>query len=113
MFQRSCPAHALQLFVLVEAYVKTHPVGELSPGQVMEMGRIHDNPIEVENDPFSVAHRCSGVFLFLLAGSVILLLSLQFLPLSMHRWAGFRKIRSEEHTSELQSRENLVCRLLL
>src|SRR5690606_40645842 len=25
----------------------------------------------------------------------------------------FRKHRSEEHTSELQSRENLVCRLLL
>src|SRR5436309_12511756 len=25
----------------------------------------------------------------------------------------FRLIRSEEHTSELQSRENLVCRLLL
>src|SRR5207302_11267341 len=24
-----------------------------------------------------------------------------------------RKVRSEEHTSELQSRENLVCRLLL
>src|SRR5690606_40023582 len=24
-----------------------------------------------------------------------------------------KKIRSEEHTSELQSRENLVCRLLL
>src|SRR5436309_6332066 len=27
-----------------------------------------------------------------------------------HRW---EKVRSEEHTSELQSRENLVCRLLL
>src|SRR5690606_41651294 len=27
--------------------------------------------------------------------------------------AGFRYGRSEEHTSELQSRENLVCRLLL
>src|SRR5207302_10842000 len=26
---------------------------------------------------------------------------------------GFQAIRSEEHTSELQSRENLVCRLLL
>src|SRR5690606_39444887 len=26
---------------------------------------------------------------------------------------GMRKRRSEEHTSELQSRENLVCRLLL
>src|SRR5690606_39764657 len=25
----------------------------------------------------------------------------------------FSKVRSEEHTSELQSRENLVCRLLL
>src|SRR5690606_40555160 len=25
----------------------------------------------------------------------------------------FRQVRSEEHTSELQSRENLVCRLLL
>src|SRR5690606_39836906 len=25
----------------------------------------------------------------------------------------FRELRSEEHTSELQSRENLVCRLLL
>src|SRR5690606_42133614 len=28
------------------------------------------------------------------------------------RWTAFRT-RSEEHTSELQSRENLVCRLLL
>src|SRR5690606_40508194 len=27
--------------------------------------------------------------------------------------AGHRRARSEEHTSELQSRENLVCRLLL
>src|SRR5690606_41601026 len=27
--------------------------------------------------------------------------------------AGFSRQRSEEHTSELQSRENLVCRLLL
>src|SRR5436309_8276848 len=26
---------------------------------------------------------------------------------------GYADIRSEEHTSELQSRENLVCRLLL
>src|SRR5690606_40632709 len=28
-------------------------------------------------------------------------------------WSGFTRPRSEEHTSELQSRENLVCRLLL
>src|SRR5690606_39822064 len=31
------------------------------------------------------------------------------LPLNSSPW----KARSEEHTSELQSRENLVCRLLL
>src|SRR5258706_7760720 len=29
------------------------------------------------------------------------------------RWAAFRFTRSEEHTSELQSLTNLVCRLLL
>src|SRR5690606_41667801 len=32
----------------------------------------------------------------------------------MREWlAGVEAMRSEEHTSELQSRENLVCRLLL
>src|SRR5690606_40849283 len=32
----------------------------------------------------------------------------------INSWFGFENIiRSEEHTSELQSRENLVCRLLL
>src|SRR5690606_40027259 len=32
----------------------------------------------------------------------------------LHRWNSLRTLlRSEEHTSELQSRENLVCRLLL
>src|SRR5690606_41398261 len=30
-----------------------------------------------------------------------------------HRYTRTRDCRSEEHTSELQSRENLVCRLLL
>src|SRR2546427_6072152 len=29
------------------------------------------------------------------------------------RWPAWRKSRSEEHTSELQSQSNLVCRLLL
>src|SRR5690606_40906184 len=38
----------------------------------------------------------------------------QFLR-SISLWAMFQspQMRSEEHTSELQSRENLVCRLLL
>src|SRR5690606_40521075 len=34
-------------------------------------------------------------------------------PGQRNRRRGPRRARSEEHTSELQSRENLVCRLLL
>src|SRR5436309_11430818 len=34
-------------------------------------------------------------------------------PLRYRRGPGEQPERSEEHTSELQSRENLVCRLLL
>src|SRR5690606_42117949 len=40
----------------------------------------------------------------------------RFFPVSHHGVRGqrdYRDVRSEEHTSELQSRENLVCRLLL
>src|SRR5690606_42054036 len=32
---------------------------------------------------------------------------------SLFVWSAVTWLRSEEHTSELQSRENLVCRLLL
>src|SRR5256886_5621777 len=35
-----------------------------------------------------------------------------FFPVLKH-WAIVKKMRSEEHTSELQSQSNLVCRLLL
>src|SRR5690606_41385097 len=35
------------------------------------------------------------------------------LPSRARRWPWWVVRRSEEHTSELQSRENLVCRLLL
>src|SRR5690606_41282618 len=34
-------------------------------------------------------------------------------PAAWSTWAARSRSRSEEHTSELQSRENLVCRLLL
>src|SRR5690606_41997304 len=34
-------------------------------------------------------------------------------PVELHLFDVLREERSEEHTSELQSRENLVCRLLL
>src|SRR2546427_6485041 len=35
------------------------------------------------------------------------------LPFAVPHISGFRHARSEEHTSELQSQSNLVCRLLL
>src|SRR2546427_4830117 len=35
------------------------------------------------------------------------------LPVAIHAWLDGRDTRSEEHTSELQSQSNLVCRLLL
>src|SRR5436309_7318600 len=41
-------------------------------------------------------------------------LKMNALTFPMKRWGiNPKDIRSEEHTSELQSRENLVCRLLL
>src|SRR5690606_42013695 len=39
--------------------------------------------------------------------------ALRWTALTLAGLAAFRLLRSEEHTSELQSRENLVCRLLL
>src|SRR5438270_5116723 len=35
------------------------------------------------------------------------------LPTTINRWTVLMVVRSEEHTSELQSQSNLVCRLLL
>src|SRR2546430_7290421 len=38
----------------------------------------------------------------------------RYVPLKQRRWPRlYRPARSEEHTSELQSQSNLVCRLLL
>src|SRR5690554_7193678 len=38
---------------------------------------------------------------------------LALLSIAGHAWVGLWTVRSEEHTSELQSRPHLVCRLLL
>src|SRR5690625_7015883 len=43
----------------------------------------------------------------------IRILSLLSLPSKYFYWCTDKNIRSEEHTSELQSRGHLVCRLLL
>src|SRR5690606_39452441 len=54
-----------------------------------------------------LAFICSGWL-----GSKPATVSIVISALSM-RWMSRSRPRSEEHTSELQSRENLVCRLLL
>src|SRR5690606_41131659 len=49
----------------------------------------------------------------LILGGIIWSLTFVLMPEpALVEWRGFLQ-RSEEHTSELQSRENLVCRLLL
>src|SRR2546430_7623478 len=45
--------------------------------------------------------------------SILLFLSFSFASLAAAQGRGRVKQRSEEHTSELQSQSNLVCRLLL
>src|SRR5690606_42036416 len=77
---------------------------------------LHSFPTRRSSDLFEaaggeVAHHCSGV-----SGVAICLCphvprQLQGARIAPGRQA--RIARSEEHTSELQSRENLVCRLLL
>src|SRR5690606_41990472 len=59
------------------------------------------------------------VYWLILAGLFCLSLVLHIIPLTIGENLGHDRFlssglaRSEEHTSELQSRENLVCRLLL
>src|SRR5690606_40261951 len=48
----------------------------------------------------------SGSYIDMISGGLFLLFALWL-------WYDALILRSEEHTSELQSRENLVCRLLL
>src|SRR2546430_10367335 len=65
--------------------------------------------VDIDGVPWRVATAGTGPPLLLVNG----------IGAGMETWApfephlaGFRVIRSEEHTSELQSQSNLVCRLL-
>src|SRR5690606_41575941 len=67
----------------------------------------------MENNLFALQYALD-TFYFLIAGALVMLMAAGFAMLE----AGLVRAkntteRSEEHTSELQSRENLVCRLLL
>src|SRR5690606_39808469 len=64
---------------------------------------------------YSITRGCPGQFAsFVEVSSTQNLLGIRRVgePMNNARFTTFRR-RSEEHTSELQSRENLVCRLLL
>src|SRR5690606_39823356 len=76
----------------VDPYYLTHKAQEIGyhPEMILAGRRLNDNmPLYV-------------------AGEVVKLMTSKRIHVK-----GARILRSEEHTSELQSRENLVCRLLL
>src|SRR5690606_41019459 len=82
----------------------------------------HGRPLLQRYLPFWLANLVDRMWVVLAAIVAVLIpLSRLVPPLyqfrvrsRVFRWYGqLREIRSEEHTSELQSRENLVCRLLL
>src|SRR5690606_42029919 len=64
----------------------------------------HDTVARLGGDEFAIVQFCSNC-----EPSVVSSLA----SYVVERIAAPYEIRSEEHTSELQSRENLVCRLLL
>src|SRR3712207_7807510 len=83
--------------------------------RVIESRRIYSGGINLRKDKFSlngkivdkeiVVHQDSVGIVALRDSSVILV--------TQYRRATNKVLRSEEHTSELQSRQYLVCRLLL
>src|SRR5690606_40042156 len=66
-------------------------------------------------DEPSITDRIDDILTHKVWGFAIFFLVLLFIFQAIFSWAEYPMalIRSEEHTSELQSRENVVCRLLL
>src|SRR5438445_9475169 len=88
------PRYAIQA---IERQLMTMPTTESPSGTPTYI------PTPDERSWGMLAH-LSGLIAMLLGG-------LSFL--GPQRWASMPQLRSEEHTSELQSRQYLVCRLLL
>src|SRR5690606_40779248 len=85
-------------------------VGRLARRPVANMNDIHEKPDEAQK-PCRVAIICTfRIPVFQVVSMIDRTARLQALQQALKERI---LIRSEEHTSELQSRENLVCRLLL
>src|SRR2546427_6529776 len=69
----------------------------------------------VDHKRIGILYGVAAFAFFLLGGLEALLLRLQLAQPNGHVLGAqtFNALRSEEHTSELQSQSNLVCRLLL
>src|SRR2546427_5082049 len=69
--------------------------------------------------PYTTLFRSDDVAVSLLGKIVVYSWEIGMYKFSQHQsftfegFCGLRNLRSEEHTSELQSQSNLVCRLLL
>src|SRR2546430_9821474 len=67
---------------------------------------LHDWVVTVDHKRLGIMYVVTGLIFLVIGGVEASLMRLQL------AWPGLT-LRSEEHTSELQSQSNLVCRLLL
>src|SRR5690606_41063847 len=74
---------------------------------------IHGDPHQTASGVTVLVQRTQVEFLTELRGAIEVDAERHVIGTVVHGKGIIRKSRSEEHTSELQSRENLVCRLLL
>src|SRR5690606_41254385 len=87
------------------------PTRRSSDLTLLELAQATGRIVIVHHGP--QAHGVGAELAALLADGAILSLDAPIVRVAGHAGPSLPPQRSEEHTSELQSRENLVCRLLL
>src|SRR5207302_8140088 len=101
------PLNDIAMVSLLTSYPFVISVAPGSPfkslGELIAHAKANPGKLNYPSGGIGTVHHLSGELFNTLAGT-----DLTHIP-----YRGGNALRSEEHTSELQSRENLVCRLLL
>src|SRR5690606_41535710 len=100
-----------RVFSVLFRHAPTPGFYPLSLHDALPISQVGVRRVEAALDP--VVGRAAAVLLHVGAVRARFALELGALPEHFLDALVHRAVRSEEHTSELQSRENLVCRLLL